>query len=86
MGCTRRARCGRSQGWGARYASKRLWDADPRNDGSLPPLPFVPFGGWTQRAVVQYTSSVLVCGLNVDMDWEEDEVTQADKDEVVARY
>jgi len=36
--------------------------------------------------VVQYTGSVMVCGLNVDMDVVEgDEVTQAEKDELVAR-
>ena len=35
---------------------------------------------------MQYTSSVTVCGLNVDMNVvEEDVVTQAEKDELVAR-
>jgi len=77
-------------GAGDALASKRLWDANPRSDNSLPPpatadrLPFEPYGGWAERAVVQYTSSVTVCGLNVDMNvvvedspWrEEDEVTQ----------
>ena len=83
-------------GLGQRYAGKRLWDANPRSDNRLPPLPFTPYGGWTGRAVVQYTSSVTVCGLNVDMDADarsvveadaqgEDAMTQAEKDELVAR-
>ena len=41
----------------------KLWEA---HYGDPPPA-FVPFGGWTQRSIIQYHDSTLFCGLNVDL-------------------
>ncbi len=52
----------------------RLWDAAY----SDPPAPFVPFGGFTTRAMHQWHDSTTLCGLNVDLNIvEEEEIMDA---------
>jgi hypothetical protein len=69
----------------AEHADLPLWEArwrypsgDPRNL-TEPPLPFVPFGGWTERAMVQYAGDVNVCTLNLDFNERE----SAEEDEIM---
>lgn len=59
-------------GMDERYADRLLWDA---NYGPLP-RPWVPYGGWTEREMVQAEGSVPVCGLNVDNGEEEPMTTE----------
>lgn len=50
-----------------------LWDAHWRfPSGSsagidLPPLAFIPYGGWKSCDIVQYVGDVIYCGLNLDL-------------------
>lgn len=52
-----------------------LWEARWRfpsgNPGGnfLPPLPFEPFGGWTERTMVQYAGDQHFCSLNLDLNY-----------------
>lgn len=59
------------------YSHLPLWDANYHT----PPRPFTPYGGWTERAMVQYAGSVMLCDLNVDLNMiEEDEMPLSDDD------
>src|SRR5207302_10247789 len=53
----------------AEFPWRKLWAA-AYND---PPPHFVPVGGWTSRAIVQWAGSVTLCNLNVDLNIVEEE-------------
>lgn len=64
------------------YGDRALWDA---NYGS-PPRPWVPYGDWTSRELVQYAGSVSLCGLNVDLNIIEQEARMYDDQTIDVKF
>lgn len=72
-------------GWDivSEFPDLKLWEAHYAD----PPPAFVPFGGWTERAMVQWHDSIDLCGLNVDLNIiEEDEMPEVTKGEFAALF
>jgi hypothetical protein len=49
------------------WAARRLWNADYDDDGSDPAAGFVPFGGWTQPYMKQFSDSAWFGGVKCDL-------------------
>jgi hypothetical protein len=62
------------------FSGLKLWHSEyGRNDGTLPPIRYVDYGGWHVVSVHQYTSQFYLCGRHRDANYwyiEEDDMTK----------